>query len=46
MTLVYSCLMPQIRNMMGTIKEVIKFFKDSPKQIFALRSEITNYQGE
>ncbi len=32
--------------MMGTIKKVINFFKDSPKRMFALRSEITHYQGE
>ncbi len=32
--------------MMGTIKEVINFFKDSAKRMFALRSEITHHQQE
>ena len=32
--------------MMGTIKEIINFFSDSPKRMQALRSEITEYQGE
>ncbi len=31
---------------MGTIKEVIIFFKDSAKRMFALRSEITHHQEE
>ncbi|CAF0782449.1 unnamed protein product [Adineta steineri] len=46
LALVDSCSIPQIRNMMGTIKEIINFFKNSPKRMFALRSEITHCQGE
>jgi len=46
LALVDSCSITQIRNMIGTIKEVINFFKHSPKRMFALRSEITQYQGE
>ncbi|CAF4623828.1 unnamed protein product, partial [Didymodactylos carnosus] len=46
LALVDSCSISQIRNMMGTIKKIINFFKDSPKRMFALRSEITDYQGE
>jgi len=31
LVLVDSCSISQIRNMMGTIKEIINFFKDSSK---------------
>ena len=46
LALVDSCSISQIRNMMGTIKEVINFFSHSPKRMNALRTEITDYQGE
>ncbi|CAF4526578.1 unnamed protein product, partial [Rotaria sp. Silwood2] len=46
LALIKSCSILQIRNMMGTIKEIINFFKDSAKRMHALRSEITDYQGE
>ena len=46
LALVDSCSIPEIRNMMGTIKEIINFFSDSLKRMQALRSEITEYQGE
>jgi hypothetical protein len=46
LALAYNCRIPQIRNMMRTIKEVITVFKDSPKRMFALRFEITHYEGE
>ncbi|CAF2610903.1 unnamed protein product [Rotaria sp. Silwood2] len=46
LALMNSCSILQIRNMMGTIKEIINFFRDSAKRMHALRSEITNYQGE
>ncbi|CAM4768899.1 unnamed protein product [Rotaria magnacalcarata] len=46
LALIDSCGIAHIRNMMGTIKEVINFFSDSPKRMQALRSEINDYQGE
>ncbi|CAF3049757.1 unnamed protein product [Rotaria sp. Silwood2] len=46
LALMNSCSISQIRNMMGTIKEIINFFTDSSKRLHALRSEITDYQGK
>ncbi|CAF4437051.1 unnamed protein product [Rotaria magnacalcarata] len=46
LALIDSCGIAHIRYMMGTIKEVINFFSDSPKRMQALRSEINDYQGE
>ncbi|CAF4550281.1 unnamed protein product, partial [Rotaria sp. Silwood2] len=46
LSLVDSCSISYIRNMVGTIKEIINFFTDSPKRMQALRSEITDYQDE
>ncbi|CAF2837492.1 unnamed protein product [Rotaria sp. Silwood2] len=31
LSLIDSCTISQIRNMIGTIKEIMSFFKDSPK---------------
>ncbi|CAF1444319.1 unnamed protein product [Rotaria sordida] len=46
LALVDSSSISQIRNMMGTIKEIINFFTDSPKRMHAFRSEIMDYKGE
>ena len=46
LALVVSCSIPEIRNVMGIIEEIISSFSDSPAWMQAVRSEIMDYQGE
>ncbi|CAF1310484.1 unnamed protein product [Didymodactylos carnosus] len=44
--LIDTCSYTQIRNMMGTIRQIIKCFKDSLKRMATLRSEIIKNEGD